>query len=158
MTGEIASWICLKLDSFKYPRMQPAKLFVFEALSKRADPISENTGDKFSCAPAQLFGAARLSIPTAAQCGFEVRFERPEPLHLSASPCTAGYRRPIETTNEFARINLGGTTTWFRGEQNFQFARRQAFTTMLWSSSCPMPQVERNLSASARKDLLFTAG
>jgi hypothetical protein len=27
-------------------------------------------------------------------------------IRLSASPCTAGYRRPIETTNEFARIKF----------------------------------------------------
>jgi len=39
MTEEIASWICLKLDYFKYPRMQPAKLFVVEALGSQVSEI-----------------------------------------------------------------------------------------------------------------------
>ncbi len=38
---EIASWIYLKLDLFKYPRMQPAKLFVVEALGSRAPEIAD---------------------------------------------------------------------------------------------------------------------
>ncbi len=41
VTEEIASWIYLKLDLFKYPRMQPAKLFVVEALGSRAPEIAD---------------------------------------------------------------------------------------------------------------------
>jgi hypothetical protein len=39
--GEIASWICLKLDLFSYPRMQPDKLFVVEALGSQAPQIAD---------------------------------------------------------------------------------------------------------------------
>ena len=38
---EIASWICLKLDLFSYPRMQPDKLFVVEALESQAPQIAD---------------------------------------------------------------------------------------------------------------------
>jgi hypothetical protein len=38
---EIASLIYLKLDLFSYPRMQPAKLFVVEALGSRAREIAD---------------------------------------------------------------------------------------------------------------------
>lgn len=39
--GEIASWICLKLDLFSYPRMQPGKLFVVETLESQAPQIAD---------------------------------------------------------------------------------------------------------------------
>jgi phage repressor protein C with HTH and peptisase S24 domain len=39
VTEEVASWIYMKLDLFKYPRMQPPKLFVVEALGSRAPEI-----------------------------------------------------------------------------------------------------------------------
>jgi len=39
--AEVASWIYLKLDLFSYPGMQPAKLFVVEALQSRAPDIAD---------------------------------------------------------------------------------------------------------------------
>jgi hypothetical protein len=69
--------------------------------------LSESTGDEFGCARARQFDGAGRSIPTAARCGFGVRrFGRAGALRLSASPCTAGYPQPIETTNESARIKF----------------------------------------------------
>jgi hypothetical protein len=40
VTEEIASWVYLKLDWFHHPRMQPAKLFVVEAIESRAREIA----------------------------------------------------------------------------------------------------------------------
>jgi hypothetical protein len=43
----------------------------------------------------------------SSDSGFGIRrFGRAGALRLSASPCRAGYRRPIETTTEFVRIKL----------------------------------------------------
>jgi hypothetical protein len=56
------------------------------ARSKAADPYAANTGDEFGCAPVRQFDGAARSIPTAAQCGFGVRFGRPGLLRLSAPP------------------------------------------------------------------------
>ena len=51
-------------------------------------------------------GAAR-SLPTAARCGFGVRrFGPPGMIPLVGIPTHPGYRQPIETTNEFARIKF----------------------------------------------------
>ncbi|WP_333650623.1 hypothetical protein [Candidatus Binatus sp.] len=76
------------------------------AKSKTGGQSDGSRDDEFGCAPALQFDGPARSIPTAAQCGFGVRFGRPGPLRLSASPMKAGYRHAFETTNEFLRIKF----------------------------------------------------
>jgi hypothetical protein len=42
----------------------------------------------------------------AARSGFEVRLRPPGMSRFQVSPCTAGYRQLIETTNQFGRIEF----------------------------------------------------
>ena len=56
------------------------------ARSKTGVQSGGSRGDEFGCASARRFDGAARSIPKAARNGFGIRFGRPRPLHLSASP------------------------------------------------------------------------
>ena len=56
------------------------------ARSKAADQNDGSRGDEFGYASARQFDGAARSLPTAARCGFGVRFGRSGPSRLSPSP------------------------------------------------------------------------
>jgi Helix-turn-helix len=137
VTSDIASWIYLQLDWFNYPDMQPAKLFVVEAIRSLAPEIKDGDLLVIDSSWQSRFAEGKATIPSG-----NYLISRQAKLFVREATASRS------DTVEFVRPDAPGRKETFHvGEDGFAIHGR-----ILWfGRTLALAKITRNLQPHAKR-------